>query len=186
MANKPRVVDDYFNRPEKPDHLYAADFNHPQGHTDCTACATTEHLVKRGPRFLREPPDDLHDGTPVNFIDYLENDLAIYPKVHYGTIASADTLMKNWGERDVEYHRIESQRKAHVLCFEMEAAGIVKTWPCLVIKGICDYSDSHKNGSLQNFAGATAAAYAKDLLFTLPPGVVGGASLANGVIDDDE
>lgn len=60
--NKPRVVDDYFIRPES--------------RTDCTACATTKHLVKRGPRFLREPPDDLHDGTPVNFIDHLEDDLA--------------------------------------------------------------------------------------------------------------
>jgi nucleoside phosphorylase len=32
-----------------------------------------------------------------------------------------------------------------VLCFEMEAAGLLDTFLCLVIRGICDYADSHKN-----------------------------------------
>jgi nucleoside phosphorylase len=41
-----------------------------------------------------------------------------------------------------------------VLCFEMEAAGLMNQFPCLVIRGICDYSDSHKNkgSSLSNFS----------------------------------
>ena len=52
----------------------------------------------------------------------------------------------------------------NVLCFEMEAAGIVNTLPCLVVRGICDYSDSHKNKRFQESAAATAASYAKLLL----------------------
>lgn len=32
-----------------------------------------------------------------------------------------------------------------VLCFEMEAAGLMNSFPCLVVRGICDYADSHKN-----------------------------------------
>lgn len=52
----------------------------------------------------------------------------------------------------------------NVLCFEMEAAGIANTMPCLVIRGICDYSDSHKNKRFQQYAAATAASYAKLLL----------------------
>jgi nucleoside phosphorylase len=52
----------------------------------------------------------------------------------------------------------------NVLCFEMEAAGIMNTVPCLVIRGICDYSDSHKNKRFQEYAAATAASYAKLLL----------------------
>ncbi|KAI9766873.1 MAG: hypothetical protein M1839_004741 [Geoglossum umbratile] len=37
-------------------------------------------------------------------------------------------------------------------------------FPCLVIRGICDYSDTHKNDRWQRYAAATAAAYAKELL----------------------
>ena len=39
-----------------------------------------------------------------------------------------------------------------VLCFEMEAAGLMNHFPCLVIRGICDYSDSHKNKEWQGYA----------------------------------
>jgi hypothetical protein len=35
---------------------------------------------------------------------------------------------------------------------------------CVVIRGICDYSDTHKNDVWQGHAAATAAAYAKALL----------------------
>jgi nucleoside phosphorylase len=46
----------------------------------------------------------------------------------------------------------------------MEAAGLMDNFPCLVIRGICDYSDSHKNDIWQEYAAAVAAAYAKNLL----------------------
>ncbi|KAF1990925.1 hypothetical protein K402DRAFT_438562 [Aulographum hederae CBS 113979] len=55
-----------------------------------------------------------------------------------------------------------------VLCFEMEAAGLMNSFPCLVIRGICDYADSHKNKKWQPYAAATAAAYAKELLLVIP------------------
>ena len=51
----------------------------------------------------------------------------------------------------------------------MEAAGLMNSFPCLVIRGICDYADSHKNKKWQHYAAATAAAYAKELLSILPP-----------------
>lgn len=31
------------------------------------------------------------------------------------------------------------------ICFEMEAAGLMNSFPCLVIRVICDYADSNKN-----------------------------------------
>jgi hypothetical protein len=55
-----------------------------------------------------------------------------------------------------------------VLCFEMEAAGLASTFPCAVIRGICDYADSHKNKSWQSYAAATAAAVAKEILSHVP------------------
>ena len=46
------------------------------------------------------------------------------------------------------------------------------TFPCLVIRGICDYADTHKNKHWQPYAAATAAAYAKELLEIIPPAQV--------------
>jgi nucleoside phosphorylase len=57
----------------------------------------------------------------------------------------------------------------NVLCFEMEAAGLMNHFPCLVIRGICDYADSHKNKEWQGYAAMVAAAYAKDLLRRIHP-----------------
>lgn len=54
------------------------------------------------------------------------------------------------------------------MCFEMEAAGLMNDFPCLVIRGICDYADSHKNKTWQAYAAATAAACAKDILTIVP------------------
>ncbi|KAE8338716.1 nucleoside phosphorylase domain-containing protein [Aspergillus arachidicola] len=60
-------------------------------------------------------------------------------------------------------------RKSDVLCFEMEAAGLMNHFPCLVIRGICDHSDSHKNKAWQGYAAMAAAAYTKDLLCRISP-----------------
>jgi nucleoside phosphorylase len=55
------------------------------------------------------------------------------------------------------------------ICFdEMEAAGVMNNFPCLVIRGICDYADTHKNKRWQGYAAATAAAFAKELLGFTP------------------
>lgn len=55
-------------------------------------------------------------------------------KVHYGTVASGNSVIKNAKERD----EINEQRiGGHALCFEMEAAGVTNSHPCLVIRGIC-------------------------------------------------
>ncbi|KAF3940899.1 hypothetical protein ABW19_dt0200762 [Dactylella cylindrospora] len=80
------------------------------------------------------------------------------PEVHYGLIASGNQVMRHALTRD------RLSRDLRVLCFEMEAAGLMDHFPCLVIRGICDYSDSHKNKRWQEYAAATAAAYAKELL----------------------
>lgn len=82
------------------------------------------------------------------------------PFIYYGTIASGNQVIK-----DAETRNILGK---DCLCFEMEAAGLVNDFPCLVIRGICDYADSHKNKRWQNYAAATAAAYAKELLRVTP------------------
>ncbi|KAF0320284.1 ankyrin repeat-containing protein, partial [Colletotrichum asianum] len=85
------------------------------------------------------------------------------PVVHYGNIASGNQVIKHAETRD------RLSKELGVLCFEMEAAGLMQEFSCLVIRGICDYSDSHKNKRWQEYAAATAAAYAKELLSVVPP-----------------
>lgn len=140
-----------FQRPERSsDRLYLSGFTHADSTKSCQEICNgdegfevdqSERLVKRDER--SEDEDS--------------------PAVHYGLIASANTLMKNAKIRD-------SFAETHgVLCFEMEAAGLMNHFPCLVIRGICDYSDSHKNKDWQGYAAMTAAAYARDLLGRIPP-----------------
>ena len=61
-----------------------------------------------------------------------------------------------------------SRELGGVLCFEMEAAGLTNSFPCLAIRGICDYADSHKNKTSQALAAAAAAACAKEILSVIP------------------
>src|SRR5258706_11972758 len=61
------------------------------------------------------------------------------PIIYYGLVASANQVMKDSRVRD------RLARELGILCFEMEAAGLMDNFPCLVIRGICDYADSHKN-----------------------------------------
>lgn len=84
------------------------------------------------------------------------------PLIHHGVIASGNQVMKDSDTRD---RLIE---ELGIICFEMEAAGLMDNFPCLVIRGICDYADTHKNKGWQMYAAATAAAYAKELLRIIP------------------
>ncbi|KAF3771367.1 hypothetical protein M406DRAFT_11270, partial [Cryphonectria parasitica EP155] len=84
------------------------------------------------------------------------------PEIHYGVIASGNQVMKHGKTRD------KAAQVLGILCFEMEAAGLTDHFPCLVIRGICDYSDSHKSKQWQRYAAATAAAYTKELLHVIP------------------
>ena len=99
------------------------------------------------------------------------------PEVHYGTIASGNQVMRDGTERD----RVSAEFGG-VLCFEMEAAGLMNNFPCLVIRGICDYADSHKNKTWQAYAAGTAAAYAKEVLSVIPPAEVAKASTVDETI----
>jgi nucleoside phosphorylase len=132
------------------DILFRPNYDHPKGFgaPTCESSCDTTQRIQRSPR----SPD---------------------PVIHYGVIASGNQVMRNGMERD----RI-SRELGGVLCFEMEAAGLMNTFPCLVIRGICDYSDSHKNKEWQAYAAAIAAAYTKDLLSEIEPARVDHAQTA--------
>ncbi|KAF6806696.1 PFS domain-containing protein [Colletotrichum sojae] len=88
------------------------------------------------------------------------------PRVFYGGIASGNQVVKSGTSRN------SMAKELDIVCFEMEAAGLMDNFSCLAIRGICDYADSHKNKQWKKYAAATAAAYAKELLSVLTPSVV--------------
>ncbi|KAM0214009.1 hypothetical protein ACHAPQ_002120 [Fusarium lateritium] len=119
--------------PTEPDRLFLSSYNHDSTATACDDCDQSKLETRK----LR---------------------LSTGPVIHYGGIASANTVMKDSTTRD------EIARELDVICFEMEAAGLMDIMPCLPIRGICDYSDSHKTKEYQRYAAATAAAYAYEFL----------------------
>lgn len=94
------------------------------------------------------------------------------PSVFHGIIASGNAVMKDGMKRD------QLGEDHGALCIEMEAAGLMNDFPCLIIRGICDYADSHKNDRWQSYAAVTAAAYAKELLCNMTASHVGGTPVA--------
>ncbi|KAJ6779586.1 hypothetical protein PWT90_04750 [Aphanocladium album] len=128
----------YIHQGFENDRLFSSAYNHVNGQT-CDNCDASEEIQR-----------DIRDTTD--------------PKIHYGIIASGNTLVKDARMRNQIAELVGSE----CLCVEMEAAGLMDRFPCLVIRGICDYADSHKNDQWQRYAAATAAAYAKELLGHVP------------------
>lgn len=86
------------------------------------------------------------------------------PAVHFGLIASGDTVLLSGDDRD------EISAKEKTIGFEMEGAGVWDNIPCIVIKGVSDYADSHKSRRWQGYASAAAASCMKAFLgkYTVP------------------
>ncbi|UPL02804.1 hypothetical protein LCI18_013738 [Fusarium solani-melongenae] len=154
----PKLVPKYLRSDSLEDVLFSANYGHVADSTDCGAIPGRED-EEEGEENCR-----FCDRTQV--VRRKPRDM----RVHYGLIASGNQVIKNATFRD----RLSKDLGGHVLCVEMEAAGLVNNFPCTVIRGICDYADSHKNKDWQEHAAATAAAFAKELLQYVQPGDVDG------------
>jgi nucleoside phosphorylase len=119
-----------------------ANFSHPGLREPEKDRAVDVYVAKDGTEIVREARD---------------------PEVHYGIIASSNTLVKSSRQRDDILARLKEENNTP-MCFEMEAAGLMNSFPCIVIRGICDYADENKNDLWQKYAAITAAAYAKEYL----------------------
>jgi nucleoside phosphorylase len=137
LERKPRLRKKYERPDSSWDELYRSEYIHDSYNDSvCAGICDPANLI---PRRKRTEEED-------------------NPAIHYGLIASGSQVMKDASVRD----RLVAQMD--VLCFDTEAAGVMNHFPCLVIRGICSYSDSHNNKIWQGYAAMTAAAYAKDLL----------------------
>jgi nucleoside phosphorylase len=84
------------------------------------------------------------------------------PALHFGNIASGNLVMQSGRERD------EIAARENIVAFEMEGAGVWDTFPCIIIKAVCDYADSHKHWSWQPYATVVAASCMKAFLKEWP------------------
>nr|XP_002734237.1 PREDICTED: uncharacterized protein LOC100369615 [Saccoglossus kowalevskii] len=85
------------------------------------------------------------------------------PKVHFGILASANSVMRNSEIRD------KLAEAENIIGFEMENAGIavatsLSSKECMFVRGVCDYSDEFKDKAWQYYASLAAAAVAKCLI----------------------
>ena len=148
----------YFSRPPPGgDKLYRSKYEHSHGASNCDQCSLDELVVRQE----RQPPE--HGSTEQS---PMEAETSI-PVFHQGQILSGNSIIKDAKRRDEL-----SGEFPYARCFEMEAAGVVDQTHCLVIRGIADYADSHKNQTWQPYAAGTAAVFARELLLTIQPSVV--------------
>jgi nucleoside phosphorylase len=138
----------YKNPGTTKDYLHEPNYIHSKPELTCDQCGCDP--LKRIPRPTDDGDDD--DGS--------------YIVVYRGTIASGEAVVKDAMLRD------ELAEEYGILCFEMEAAGALTDFPCIVIRGISDYCDSHKNNQWHGYAAVVAAAYSRQLFFHMLIGEV--------------
>ncbi|KAI4598780.1 hypothetical protein KJ359_002672 [Pestalotiopsis sp. 9143b] len=139
MLQRGRRLGDFRRPRAESDVLFRGDYPHPTGQPTCNECDQA-NIIARLPRD--------YDG----------------PEIHYGLIASGDRVMRSAVQRNLHVQNV-----GDILCFEMEAAGLTTEFPYIVIRGISDYADSHKNDAWQHYAAAAAAACTKEFLTYLDP-----------------
>ncbi|KAL4766729.1 hypothetical protein BDW60DRAFT_27146 [Aspergillus nidulans var. acristatus] len=149
-----------WHHPQTDDVLFKDSYLHKhykQAHSNRCCCLESELPDQICEDALKESCDDL--GCDKNQVIRCRKPLALIDiSVHIGAVASADTVMKSGQHRDV------IARSERVIGFEMEGAGVWDNVPCIIIKGVCDYADSHKSKSWQDYAAATGASAAKAFL----------------------
>ncbi|KXH65063.1 hypothetical protein CSAL01_03959 [Colletotrichum salicis] len=165
----PSLKEQYGKSDKLEDRLFKTEYPHTKG-VRRTAEGKADGDGKGGSgRILKaeqeEEEENLEEGCPNCDRDMIRIREPRGTKVHYGLIASGNRVIKDAIKRD----QLKKDLGADVLCVEMEAAGLVNNFPCLVIRGICDYADSHKNDIWQKHAAASAAAFAKELLECVMP-----------------
>ncbi|KAK2752319.1 hypothetical protein FQN55_007359 [Onygenales sp. PD_40] len=135
MLRKYPMLTEYERPSRESDILFPATYKHVVEGATCADCNKDTAITRK----QREEPD--------------------HPKIFYGLIASGNSVIKDAEKRDRLAHDADG-----AICFEMEAAGLMNDFQCIVIRGIADYCDSHKNDGWHGYAAAAAAGLAKEIL----------------------
>ena len=146
-SKNPRFASKYLRSKNLKDVLYQSDYDHVDEDGQAVVENDEKHSVLAK---LREEEDEEEEGEEEEegnqeedfnpSCPYCDSAMAMKRKprktkikIHYGTIVSGNSVIKNAKNRDAINQRVGGR----ALCFEMEAAGILNSHPCLVIRGIC-------------------------------------------------
>ncbi|KAH8821891.1 hypothetical protein F5884DRAFT_105145 [Xylogone sp. PMI_703] len=140
MLRKYPELEEYRRPLPETDILFQSNYRHNKKEKTCAKCSKNRVVVR--------PPRAILDR----------------PVIFYGLIASGNRVIRDAIIRD----KI-SNESGGALCFEMEAAGLMNDFQCLVIRGISDYCDDHKNDDWRHYAAAVAAGFAKEILSYMVP-----------------
>lgn len=162
LATHPHLRKEFSRPPAERDRLFRPEFDH------FSLCGHTKHC-QAGSEYLIVRQERGDDNESV---------------VHYGSIATARLFVRDARFRD------EMASDLGVICFARDApgfgdrddlpfAGPLDDLPFVVIRGICDYADSHRNNEKwEGYAAMAAAVYAKNLLGRIDPIHLEAAGLA--------
>ncbi|KAI1327072.1 nucleoside phosphorylase domain-containing protein [Xylariaceae sp. FL0255] len=166
MASKyPSLIPTYLRSEALRDVLFKAAYEHKE------AAPTPAHADT--PVTKDDKEEEEEEEEEEESCRYCDNTMVVHRqprdmRVHYGLIASGNSVIKN----AIFRKNLRRDLGKDVLCVEMEAAGLMDSFLCIVIRGICDYADSYKNKVWQEHAAAVAAAFAKELLGYVQPSEV--------------
>ncbi|EPS44850.1 hypothetical protein H072_1186 [Dactylellina haptotyla CBS 200.50] len=141
--------------------------------------ALKDELYKATYRHVSKPPsddeeededEDEDEDDEIGTCQYCDKTKLVKRKpremlVHYGLIGSGSRVVSD----AVSRNKLNKDLGGKLLCIETEAAGLMSNFPGIVIRGVCDYADSHKNEDWQEHAAAVAAAFAKELITHIQP-----------------
>ncbi|OJD29658.1 pfs domain-containing protein [Diplodia corticola] len=144
------------------DCLFPASYEHQLSKSRFSAAKS--RLFQRSDNSSQQELKDCQFCNRNKAVERGNRDSSWTPEIHYGLIASGDKVIKNAEVRDSVVSQLRQKDVGECLCFEMEAAGLMNDFQCLVIRGISNYADTHKNDTWQAYAAVTAAAVAKMLL----------------------
>ena len=142
------------------DILYKSDYRHKHHDSKDCDCAKREDIVCQ--TALDSTCEELKCASEQSVrrirseeVENKNNAVAPRPRIHFGPVASGDSVVKSTKHRD------ELAESKDVIGFEMEGAGAWESMPIVVMKSVVDYADSHKSYLWQTYGTACAAACMK-------------------------
>lgn len=117
LEGNKRLKRKYIQPSFKTDRLFESQFAHPNSQENCGEICDSSKLI-----YQLKQTDEKDD-----------------PAIHYSLIASGNRVIK-----DAIFHD-KLAVEEDILYFKIEAAGLINHFPYLVIRGVCDYADSHKS-----------------------------------------
>ena len=117
------------------DVLYHSSYVHQHHASAACECGEGDRICEAA---LNLACEDLGSEAVMRVARNRLDDTKPQPVVHFGVMGSGNKVIKSG------LHRDQVAKADGIIAFEMEGAGVWDYFPSILIKGVCDYADSHK------------------------------------------